>query len=114
MRQQRDQPRHVHSLLALGECAADDHVLDVLGRHAGARDQRLDHLRRQIVGPHLGERALVREVERRASKPGDHDVFLHRVSPWRRGRPQAAAIIGVDMGNPSIQIDRRAIVRSHD
>ena len=81
VRQKRDQARHVHALLAFREGAADDHVLDVLGRHAGARDQGLDHLRRQIVGPDLGERALLREMERRAREAGDHDVSLHRTSP---------------------------------
>ena len=53
-----DQAGDVQPLLALGEGAADDQVLDRLRVDAGALDQRGDHLRRQIVGPDAGEAPL--------------------------------------------------------
>jgi hypothetical protein len=55
-------------------------------------------------------------MERRARETGDHDVSLHRTSPLAE---RAAAGRGTfslcgHMGNPSIEIDQRAIVRAHD
>ena len=71
-----DQPRDVEALLALGQGAAQDHILDVAGVDLGALDQRRHHLRRDIVGPHLHERALLGEVEGRAGIARDHDGFF--------------------------------------
>ena len=52
--QQADQARDVKPLFSLRERTADDDVLDILGLHAGAGNQRPHHLRRQIVGTHPG------------------------------------------------------------
>ena len=87
MREQCHQARHVHALLALGKRAADDHVLDVGGLDPASRNQRRDHLGGQLVRADFGQRALVREMERRAGVAGDHDVLVHGSVPidgWQR------------------------------
>ena len=70
--QQCDEARDVESLLALGECAADDQVLDIVGIEPGALDHAAYHLRSEIVGAELHERALAREGERRTAVCRDH------------------------------------------
>src|SRR5438132_297272 len=79
----------VEPLLALGKGAADDEVLEVAYRNAGALDQPADHRRGEIVGPHPGERALAGEMEGRAGIAGDHHVLHRALLSW--SGPAAAA-----------------------
>ncbi len=48
--QEADQARDVEALLALGEGAADDQVLDGFGICRGPVHERADHLRGKFVG----------------------------------------------------------------
>ena len=50
----------VQSLLALGEGAAEDDVLDLGALDAGALDQARDDCGGHVVGAHLGQLALSR------------------------------------------------------
>ena len=70
--QQCDEACDVESLLALGERAADDEILHVVGIEPGAFDDAAHHLRREVVGAELHERALAREGERRTAVGRDH------------------------------------------
>ena len=92
MREQRDQARDVHALLALGEGAADDHVLDVLGSTPVRAISAATTCAARSSGRTLVERALVREMERRAGEAGDHDVFCIEHPLGGAGRPRAAAV----------------------
>ena len=51
--------------------AAEVDVLDLLRRHSGARAPPPDHERREVVGPHVRERAAVAS-DRRAHSTEDH------------------------------------------
>ena len=82
--QEADQARDVQALLALGEGAADDHVLDRLRVDPRALDQRGDDLGRELVRPDAGEAALVGRLERRAGIARDHDRPSCRRSGDRR------------------------------
>src|SRR5688572_29883358 len=95
LRQTRDhgnQARDVEPLLAFRERAAEHQVLDVLGLHAGLVDQALHHRRRQIVGPHLGQRALAREVEGGTDVAGDHRLAHDYVSVCRADLARSSSI----------------------
>ena len=65
-RHQADEAGDVKALLALGEGAAHEHILDVLGVDAGPGDEAGDHLRGEVVRPDRNEFALFRQGERRA------------------------------------------------
>ena len=56
----RRDPGHVHPLLAFGEGAADDDVLDQQRVDAGSLQQSLDGSGGQVVGPHILQFSLFR------------------------------------------------------
>src|SRR5689334_14102088 len=82
MREESDDAADIEPLLALGNGAAHDHVLDLLGIDLAALDQRGDDLRCQLVGAHPRQRALLGEMEGRAQIAGD-DHVLHVRVPFR-------------------------------
>ena len=63
VRDERHDAAQVEALLALGEGAADDQVLDLGGIDAGLIDQPVHDLGREIVRALLHQRALVGEME---------------------------------------------------
>ena len=83
--EETDQARDVEALFALRESASHDQVFDVGRIDAGPLQQTADNLGGHLVGAHLGERALVREVERRACVPGDVYILVHGQQFPRRG-----------------------------
>src|SRR5262249_3349942 len=80
LRQHADEAADIETLLALGDGAADDEILDVGGIDAGALDEAAHHRRGQLVRPHPRQRALLGEVKRRSRIAGDDDG-LHWRSP---------------------------------
>src|SRR6185312_16184178 len=92
----------VEPLLALGHGAADEHVLDVLGPDAGARDEAGDNGGDQLVRANPRQRTLLGEVEGRAGITDDDDV-LHGLNPApddpsiRRGRARRAGPGGAEL-----------------
>ena len=85
VRQQADEARDVHPLLALGKGAAQDDVLDLRGIDAGPVDQATNHLRGQVIGTNPCERALASLGEGRAGIACDHDVGHPILSLWACG-----------------------------
>ena len=61
---QRHEPCHVEALLAFRKRATQDQVLDLVGIDSGARHQRTHDVGDEVVGPHPGQRALLRQRER--------------------------------------------------
>ena len=55
--EQRGHARDVAVVLARLVGAAEDHVIDPVGRESGAREQAANGRRGEIVGPDLGQRA---------------------------------------------------------
>ena len=62
-----------------------DQVLDIGRIDAGPLHQAADNLGGHLVGTHLGERALGREMERRACVAGDVYILMHGQQIPRRG-----------------------------
>ena len=75
--QQGDQARGIEPLLAFGNGAAEDEILDVLGPEGALRDELADQLRGHFVGPDAGQRAFLGQSEGRARVSRDHHGF-HR------------------------------------
>ena len=72
----------VITLLLLLLDAAPDNVFDLVGRERHPVQQRLHHVRRQIVGPHIAIRPLLRMGPRNRRSHGFNDDGLaHVASP---------------------------------
>ena len=75
--QEARDPGDVEALLARGRAAAHHQVVDlVLGQLRHLVQQRGDHLRGEVVGPHVGQRALEGPADR-AAGGGDDDGLGH-------------------------------------
>jgi hypothetical protein len=75
--QRRDHPGHVEALLAAGESAAEQDVVDrVRLERRDLVQRRLDDRRGEVVGPHVLERPLERPADRRP-RGRDDDGFDH-------------------------------------
>ena len=73
--------RDVERLLAGLHDAAPDDVVDDLGVDAGALDQAVEHLRRQLAGMHTRQ-AAVALADRRPHRLDDYG-FSHGTSPLK-------------------------------
>src|SRR5207249_11145276 len=72
-RQQQRHPRDVAVILACLVAGAEDDVLDLVGIDPGAADEFLDHVGRQIIGPHVPQDAVV-AAHRRANGVDDYGI----------------------------------------
>ena len=75
-RANRDKSSHVHALLSLGECTAENDVFDLSGGHPRARQRGTDHSNSQVVGTRVFERTLYTTTERSTSTL-QNDDFTH-------------------------------------
>ena len=79
---QRDDARHVHALLRLGEGAAQHDILHLVLVDAAALDDRVDHRGRQFIRPRRAQRAL-RGLPHRRPRGGNNDSITHVGSPYQ-------------------------------